>query len=194
MAADYVGLIRKVQPNGPYNLLGWSFGGLVAHAIATQLQDDGEQVAMLVLLDSYPMSRQQAHPAFDEDESRAQQVAINPIMNLLDVLRREGLTTLKDHQYEAIMYTFKNNTRLMRSFTPQRFRGDISLFVATVREAKPPADVWSPYVTGAVRIFPVDCAHDNMMDPVPAEKVGTTLAAELGRQAAAAQNTKKRSS
>ena len=41
MAEDYVSLIRKVQPAGPYNLLGWSFGGLVAHAIATQLQEAG---------------------------------------------------------------------------------------------------------------------------------------------------------
>ena len=38
-------LIRKVQPAGPYNLLGWSFGGLVAHAIATQLQSMGEECA-----------------------------------------------------------------------------------------------------------------------------------------------------
>ena len=55
MAADYLNIIRKVQPVGPYNLLGWSFGGLVAHAIATQLQSIGEEVALLALLDSYPV-------------------------------------------------------------------------------------------------------------------------------------------
>ena len=54
MAADYLDLIRKIQPSGPYNLLGWSFGGLVAHAIATKLQAAGEEVALLALLDSYP--------------------------------------------------------------------------------------------------------------------------------------------
>ena len=32
---------------GPYNLLGWSFGGLVAHAMATQLQAMGEEVSIL---------------------------------------------------------------------------------------------------------------------------------------------------
>ena len=56
MADDYVSIIRKIQPAGPYNLLGWSFGGLVAHAIATQLQSMGEEVALLALLDSYPFS------------------------------------------------------------------------------------------------------------------------------------------
>ncbi len=129
MAEDYVGLIRRMQPHGPYNLLGWSFGGLVAHAIATQLQAVGEEIALLALLDSYPVQHESAQGAFDDDgENPSRQVAINPIMNLLDVLRREGLSTLKEHHYEAIMDTFKNNTRLMRTFAPQRFRGaDVAL-------------------------------------------------------------------
>src|SRR6185369_563881 len=182
MAEDYLGIIRKIQPNGPYNLLGWSFGGLVAHAIATQLQAMGEEVALLALLDSYPVQHESMQ-AFDyESENLSRQVAINPIMKLLDVLRREELSTLKEHHYEAIMDTFKNNTRLMRTFSPQRFRGGMSLFVATVSEAKPPINAWRRHVTGEIKVLPVDCAHDNMMDPVPAEKIGAVLASELGKQ------------
>jgi nonribosomal peptide synthetase DhbF len=182
MAEDYVGLIRRVQPHGPYNLLGWSFGGLVAHAVATRLQSAGEEVALLALLDSYPVQHESLQAAFDDDENPSGQVAINPIMNLLDVLRREGLSTLKEHHYEAIMDTFKNNTRLMKSFSPQRFHGAMSLFVATVSDAKPPVDAWRRHVTGEIKVYPVDCAHDNMMDPGPAERIGTTLAAELGKE------------
>ncbi len=142
MAEDYLSFIRRIQPHGPYNLLGWSFGGLVAHAIATQLQSMGEEVALLALLDSYPIPQDGAQAAFDDDsESLSRHVAINPIMNLLDVLRREGLSTLKEHHYEAIMDTFKNNTRLMRTFEPQRFRGAMSLFVAMVSDAKPPVEI-----------------------------------------------------
>jgi thioesterase domain-containing protein len=54
MAADYIGQIRAVQPSGPYHLLGWSLGGVVAHEMAVQLQAAGERVAALVLLDAYP--------------------------------------------------------------------------------------------------------------------------------------------
>lgn len=43
MAADYLGQIKSVQPDGPYHLLGWSFGGVVAHAIATRLQKQGRR-------------------------------------------------------------------------------------------------------------------------------------------------------
>ncbi|KPC91172.1 hypothetical protein ADL27_31785, partial [Streptomyces sp. NRRL F-6602] len=56
MAADYVAQIRTVQPSGPYHLLGWSFGGLVAHAVACLLQDAGERVERLVLLDSHVLA------------------------------------------------------------------------------------------------------------------------------------------
>ncbi|MGW7147131.1 amino acid adenylation domain-containing protein, partial [Streptomyces sp. NPDC054878] len=56
MAADYAEQIRKVQPEGPYHLLGWSFGALAAYAVATALQDQGENVAYLGLLDGYPRS------------------------------------------------------------------------------------------------------------------------------------------
>ena len=190
MAADYVDLIRRVQPSGPYNLLGWSFGGLVAHAIATQLQALGEEIGLLAMLDSYPVQHESM--LLDDDDNPSRQVAINPIMNLLDVLRREGLSTLKEHHYEAIMDTFKNNTRLMQTFAPQRFRGGISLFVATVSEAKPPVNAWRRHVTGEIKVHPVDCAHDNMMDPVPAERIGSVIAAELAEQPAAAQTPGQR--
>jgi amino acid adenylation domain-containing protein len=180
MAADYLNLMRKIQPVGPYNLLGWSFGGLVAHAIATRLQTMGQEVSLLALLDSYPIEHESARSSLDEDsEFFAHQVAINPIRNLLDVLRREGLSTLKEHHYEAIMDTFKSNTRLVRTFVPKQFRGDILLFTAMDSDVKPPTEAWKPYVGREIRIYPIDCAHDNMMDPIPAAKIGAVLTTEL---------------
>ncbi|CJB48339.1 polyketide synthase [Streptococcus pneumoniae] len=52
MAADYLKHVREVQPHGPYRLLGWSLGGNVVHAMAAQLQNEGEEVELLVMLDS----------------------------------------------------------------------------------------------------------------------------------------------
>jgi amino acid adenylation domain-containing protein len=185
MATDYLDLIRKIQPAGPYNLLGWSFGGLVAQAIATKLQAAGEAVALLALLDSYPCDFAAAPGSVDSDqEALASQVAIDPILHLLDVLRREGLSTLKEPHYEAIMDTFKTNTRLARSFVPQPFNGDVLLFVATESEWKPPIDAWRRYVGGAIAVHPIHCAHDNMMDPEPAEKIGQVLAQYLSAEPA----------
>jgi len=52
MAADYLARIREVQPQGPYRLLGWSFGSLVAHEMARQLAAQGERVEWVCLLDA----------------------------------------------------------------------------------------------------------------------------------------------
>lgn len=50
----YLQEIRTVQAHGPYHLIGWSMGGLIAHGLAGRLRAEGEAVALLALLDSYP--------------------------------------------------------------------------------------------------------------------------------------------
>ncbi|MFD9685542.1 amino acid adenylation domain-containing protein [Kitasatospora sp. NPDC059088] len=54
MARDYLAELRAVRPEGPYALLGWSFGGPVAHAVAALLREQGERVDLLAVLDGYP--------------------------------------------------------------------------------------------------------------------------------------------
>ncbi|MGV0774035.1 non-ribosomal peptide synthetase, partial [Mycobacterium syngnathidarum] len=51
MAANYADRLQKLYPTGPYRILGWSFGGVVAHALAVELQRRGCEVQRLVLLD-----------------------------------------------------------------------------------------------------------------------------------------------
>ena len=51
-AAYYIEALRVVQPEGPYLLAGWSYGGLVAFEMASQLLARGQKVALLALLDS----------------------------------------------------------------------------------------------------------------------------------------------
>ena len=57
IGADYVKLIRQLQPRGPYSLLGWSIGGLVAFETAQQLAAAGEDVAFLGLIETTPRVR-----------------------------------------------------------------------------------------------------------------------------------------
>ncbi len=53
MAAHYVAEIREAQPEGPYYLGGWSFGGVIAFEMARQLQAAGQAVGLLSLFDTY---------------------------------------------------------------------------------------------------------------------------------------------
>src|SRR5262249_22543714 len=50
LAASYIAAIRRVRPEGPYNIGGWSFGGYVALEMARQLA--GEELARLILIDT----------------------------------------------------------------------------------------------------------------------------------------------
>jgi enterobactin synthetase component F len=53
IAADYLTQIRRIQPEGPYRLIGRSLGGLIGHSIAGQMQSEGLQVELLAMIDSY---------------------------------------------------------------------------------------------------------------------------------------------
>lgn len=52
MAADYIREIRSIQPHGPYLIAGECVGGICAHEIACQLRKAGEEIALLLLLDT----------------------------------------------------------------------------------------------------------------------------------------------
>jgi amino acid adenylation domain-containing protein len=75
MAAHYIEEIRTVQPKGPYQLGGFSLGGVVAYEIARQLEARGEEVALLVLFDTYATNPEQ--------------------VKLGDILRNPGLIQLR---------------------------------------------------------------------------------------------------
>lgn len=53
MAEQFIKEIRMVQPHGPYQLSGYSFGGIIAYEIAQQLRKAGEDVPVLVFFDTY---------------------------------------------------------------------------------------------------------------------------------------------
>jgi amino acid adenylation domain-containing protein/non-ribosomal peptide synthase protein (TIGR01720 family) len=49
----YISYIKSIQPSGPYNLFGWSFGGVLAFEISRQLTSMGDKVDNLIILDSF---------------------------------------------------------------------------------------------------------------------------------------------
>ena len=57
MAEFYLDAIKKLQPRGPYVLVGYSLGGLVVLEMAQHLLAHGEKVALLAMLDAYPHIR-----------------------------------------------------------------------------------------------------------------------------------------
>ncbi|MFH7028943.1 MAG: amino acid adenylation domain-containing protein [Heteroscytonema crispum UTEX LB 1556] len=52
MASHYIKEIKIIQPNGPYFLVGWSYGGFVVYEMAQQLHRQGEKVGLLGMMDT----------------------------------------------------------------------------------------------------------------------------------------------
>jgi amino acid adenylation domain-containing protein len=53
LASHYIKEMQELQPQGPYYLMGFSFGGIMAYEMARQLADHGQQVNLVALVDTY---------------------------------------------------------------------------------------------------------------------------------------------
>jgi thioesterase domain-containing protein len=164
MAAEYLEQVRVVQPSGPYHLVGWSFGGVVAQAMATQLQAAGEEVALLALMDSY-----------------AGVELPQPDPEVVRTVLAETLPELTEAEADAAIGTFLRSARLLAQFTPQRFAGDLLFFTAMVdRPAEAPtADAWRAHCTGRIVDVPVHTDHDGMTTAAGLAELGPVLTAAL---------------
>ncbi|HUZ25458.1 MAG TPA: amino acid adenylation domain-containing protein [Streptosporangiaceae bacterium] len=197
MAQDYLDQIRAVQPVGPYHLLGWSFGGLVAHEIAVRLEQAGGQVALLALLDSYPVATGAEHRGIrGRDEARAllldslgyvpggaAATAPGREQRATELLERPDsvIAQLGDGFLDDFTGLVLDNSALMSAHTPQRYRGDAVLFVAEKSwdHRQSPAGVWQPHVGGQLTTHRVPCHHDRITQPAALAVIGPVLAALL---------------
>jgi N-(5-amino-5-carboxypentanoyl)-L-cysteinyl-D-valine synthase len=89
IAAYYISKIRERRPSDPYNLLGWSFGGVVALEIARQLAREGDRVDNLILIDPFWRLDKAA-----QDLQLADISAVIDSINLRYVQRREDFEPL----------------------------------------------------------------------------------------------------
>ncbi|MEU9497960.1 amino acid adenylation domain-containing protein [Streptomyces sp. NPDC048196] len=203
LVTDYVAQIRSVQAGGPYHLLGWSFGGVAAHAVAVRLQAEGEEVALLALLDAYPRDPERAVPLPDEQQvlsalldfaGHAEDGVPLRISDVMDVLRSGGgpLADLEERRVVAMTEIFVNNARLAAAHVPGRFDGSLLHFTATAGRPPelPTAADWEPAVTGRVERYAVDCTHQEMCKPVPLGQIGRVVAERLGDAAASAYRSR----
>jgi thioesterase domain-containing protein len=202
MARDYADQIRMTQPSGPYHLLGWSLGGNIAFAIAEELERRGEQIGLLVNLDSslkdteaialtnepwmlYNLVLAQfgyvpaLSPADPEPEAR-----------MLELVRRRpgsGLEEWPEQRLRALQRVIKNNVAVARTHQPGRVHCPLLFFSAT---RNPPGLAekvasWQSFVDGPIEAVELDCDHRYMLLPGPMARLGPALSDALARAAEA---------
>jgi len=203
VAADYLAQIRRIQPEGPYRLVGRSMGGLIGHAIAEQLLAMGERVELLAMIDSYLFT------AGERSRPREEAKEVRAALNFLGLHQHAGehapqtlkeLASLLLHSYNArsiplvqeiikshpqfiehLFAVMRNNLELARQYTPRRINLDLLFFHATEREGdldgildhRPSA--WRPFIGWRIEVQQLACHHEAVLEAMPAETIGTVL-------------------
>ncbi|MET9323080.1 amino acid adenylation domain-containing protein [Streptomyces sp. NPDC003038] len=204
MAADYVEQLRSVQPEGPYHLLGWSWGGRIAHEVAVRLRDHGQEVALLAVMDAHPAASEGAQAGEEEfvsyilyelglDQSVLGQDQPPTFDRLRDVLADSGsplaavvadsgsaLSSLDEATLRALFEVYRNTAGIGSEPPEAPFDGDLLLFTASLEPgAAGLVDRWRPYVGKRIENHEIECAHLDMADPEPLSKIAAVIEKHL---------------
>ncbi|MGA4843959.1 thioesterase domain-containing protein [Streptomyces sp. G45] len=196
LAERYADLVQSLHTEGPYDLLGWSFGGVVAHQVAVALQRRGATVRHLVLLDAAlvePGAARSPDEEFDETDvlryfvSKNAELPAPPELTTHDeiaawVESQTGLGAALPPAWmiRHVVHNLRSNSELWHGHTPEVFDGTAVVFTAAAEDtATGYSRDWTPYVTGGVTEYAVDCEHNDMVSPDAVAAYGDLLHAEL---------------
>jgi len=192
-ARRYLREIRAVQPDGPYHLLGWSYGGLIAHAMAAQLAAEGAEVGVLALLDAdtadidgdsiEPLTAGTFVHTFGavfgiEDvpaAATAEQAAE------LIAARMGGAAVVDAATLERMAASYNASARTRTGYRRPVFPGDAVYFHATVDSSEIfGPDGWRPYITGRLTSHDIEATHDELTAPHVLPRIARLLDQHLG--------------
>lgn len=194
-ARRYVDEIRAVQPEGPYHLLGWSIGGVLAHSMAVQLQEAGADVALLAMMDSFADPGPEAAPTTLAEVvgGTGADLDVDLAATEIDADRLTdfvaGIPSLRavltPDRTRALVHGIGRARQLLGTHRPALFRGDVLYLAATAPGAQDGsvhrgADGWRTKVTGILHTHPIGATHVQMTSPSALAEIGPIINDHLG--------------
>jgi amino acid adenylation domain-containing protein len=185
MAAHYLAAIRQVQPEGPYQLAGWSFGGTLALEMAQQLQKGGESVSLLAIIDTLLYSTRFARFWHG---SRVLLTSMLPHLwpYLSDYLKLQPaepngetkLPNFKTSELKRLLQVFQANVRADSRYRPQRYAGRVTLFKTTDQDS---TWGWDDIAADGVELHQIPGHHMNVLRSPQVQILAEKLLACLAR-------------
>jgi len=193
MAERYIQEIRRVQPEGPYRIGGYSFGGLVAYEMAQILEAQGEGVALLALFDAYP----------GKEESRGEklkQVLTLPLKERIKFILKKGsfvvMTLRKRIELQFLPRALRNVrqacSRAAGDYEVQPYPGRVTLFRVREKSAdslNDPYAIWWRMAEGGVELREINGDHLSLLKEPQvrflAEELADCLAHSVGEESLA---------
>lgn len=156
IAAEFLSRMKAIQPKGPYLLAGGCEGGIVAFEMALQLQQAGEEIALLGQLDT---------PVRGFFESKAVLRPVRIVKRSFEVWYRRTFRA-NPQGYEWHLRIWGGIWPAVRAYYPrQLFDGDVHLFrAARTFGMTDVASNWDSRISGEVVIYDVPGAHHDWME------------------------------
>ncbi|WP_051294123.1 non-ribosomal peptide synthetase [Pseudoduganella violaceinigra] len=178
-----VEIVRGVQAEGPYYLLGYSLGGTVAYGVAERLRAQGEEISFLGLLDTYPA---EVHDWSDPQGAEAALGAEREQERLLgdayegetdDVLRQE-----KEAMLAQVFANYADAVRLLAQTRTPDYDGPVTLFIAgqSLPAYIRPLEAWRKHVADLEVHHLAHCSHETILSPQSLETLGPLLDRAIG--------------
>ncbi len=204
MAARLVRMMRAVQPEGPYRLAGWSFGGVLAYEAAAQLAGQDQAVEFLGLLDSDYPARAAAAPLTPLQERMVlvhllrSAEGLEPcgearVRELAAVARDATLDALVDWCHAArilpagvsvarareVGERLRANRRALEGYDPRPVPFPVHVFPAEEGRADRTRGWRALLPESSLRVVPVPGTHHSMVRPPNAQVLGGALARRM---------------
>ncbi|MTE12401.1 non-ribosomal peptide synthetase [Nocardia aurantiaca] len=190
LAVRYVEEIRRVQPEGPYHLLGYSAGGPLAHAVAVELRRRGAEVPSLIMIDSRadvavpddgalpPLSMLLAE--FGGIDIPPELEHITPVQ-AASLLETSGITFTAT-ELENFYSDLRHLLRQIAAHEHEVFDGDVLFFAAAYNpDPNPNVSTWRPYIAGAIHERPLPYGHNELITAEALARIGPVVDAYLNR-------------
>lgn len=195
MAERYVAELISAWPRGPYHLLGWSMGGVIAFEMAALLRYAGHRVELLALLDSgYPVD--EPRPV-DETEVMASFVddlyhsvgrertkpGVVDHSAVLDELRADQVFPDVDPaRFERCFSVFRANVRALESVRLPDYSGPLVYFHGDDEAGAARAQSWLASTSGESSAVAVPGDHYQLMRDPGIGKIAGALNVLLGHR------------
>ena len=187
MAAEYVKVVKAHQPDGPYNLCGYSFGGLVAFEMARRLRESGDEVALVGLFDTLMSPIRWPLRSWLSIVSRrmvqfAAGVIATPIHAWPAAVRKmgrracEGLRGFLKSAHSSVLKVAASELIASARYRPGFYPGELTLFTPVKREPGLPSlqAIWRKHAR-ALTIVETAGAHSTMFSAFNAESTAASL-------------------
>jgi amino acid adenylation domain-containing protein len=171
MASHYIKEIRRVQPQGPYFLGGYSFGGVIAFEMAQQLAAQGQEDSVVVLFDANFPQRKPASISRKAALLTPFRVPASERWGYVWRILRAPIRMLEIRQHVArlpgIVKKVREACLLAESnYTPRGYSGRVIMFRSNHKplgQLYDPRAGWSECVTRGLEVYEIAGNHENIL-------------------------------